>query len=118
MGVAAHRDHEQEVDLVIGEAHASEAGKDPHQVFADILARCVQDVDEALLGPRRMDEAAVEVSETRFYNGDLFSNSQYSTEFTVYLNLDDGEWKIVDSELFFASCWATERACSDFDIYR
>jgi hypothetical protein len=49
--------------------------------------------------------AMVEVRESRFYSGDLFDSNQYTTIFEIKLRLEDGGWKIVDSDHYFAWCW-------------
>jgi hypothetical protein len=47
--------------------------------------------------------AEVEVRESRFYRGDLFSSSQRSYAFKMELEGD--EWKIVNSDRYFAWRW-------------
>lgn len=51
------------------------------------------------------DGAVVTVRESRFYGGDLFDSSQHTSVFEMELQLEDGEWKIVDSDRYFAWAW-------------
>ena len=50
--------------------------------------------------------AVVDVREARFSGGDLFDSSQRTTIFEIELQLEDGEWKIVDADYYFSPCWA------------
>ena len=49
--------------------------------------------------------AVVDVREARFSSGDLFDSSQRTTIFEIELQLEDGEWKIVDADYYFSPCW-------------
>ncbi len=51
------------------------------------------------------NHATVDVRETRFYENDLFDSSQRTTVFEIELQLEDGEWKIVDADYYFLPCW-------------
>ena len=53
--------------------------------------------------------ATVQVLETRFYGGDLFDSGQRTNIFEMELQLVDEEWKVVDSEYYFA--WSWNRYC-------
>lgn len=57
--------------------------------------------------------AYVDVRETHFYTGELFSSSQSTSTFEMYLVLDSStsEWKIADSDFYFAWCWNNKTGC-------
>ncbi len=57
------------------------------------------------------NRAVVDVRESRFYDGDLFDSSQSTTVFEMELQLEDGEWKIVHSNCYFAWCWMSDEGC-------
>jgi hypothetical protein len=57
------------------------------------------------------DRAVVTVSETRFYDGGLFSSGQYSTSFSMTLRRQGEAWKLVSAESYWASCWNQSRPC-------
>ena len=57
------------------------------------------------------DRAYIKVLETNFYSGDLFSSSQYTTDFEIFLVLENGQWKIMDSDYYFAFCWSRDDGC-------
>ena len=57
-------------------------------------------------------EAVVSVRETWFNSGDLFSSSQSRKEFNIYLEREDGEWKIVDADYYFSACWTSINNCN------
>ncbi|MBN1641417.1 MAG: hypothetical protein JXA09_09285 [Anaerolineae bacterium] len=58
------------------------------------------------------DAAAVQVHESRFSGGGLFHTSSYTSRFEIALRLEEGGWKIVESEAYFAPCWLSERGCA------
>ena len=50
--------------------------------------------------------ADVKIEETHFYEGDLFSNGQYTNYFHITLRRDaSGNWKIEDSDSYWVYCW-------------
>lgn len=55
--------------------------------------------------------AYVNVRETTFYSRDLFASSQRSMDFEIFLVLEDGQWKIMDSDFYFSSCWTNYPGC-------
>jgi hypothetical protein len=57
------------------------------------------------------NRAVVKVRESRFYSGDLFDSSQSTTIFEIKLQLEDGGWKIVDADYYFAWCWRHSEGC-------
>lgn len=57
------------------------------------------------------NRAVVEVRETRFYSGDLFSSSHSTMEFELFLFLEAGDWKIRDADYYFAACWLDYADC-------
>lgn len=63
--------------------------------------------DERITG----DRALVTVTETRFYEGGLFSSGQYTSSFSVTLRREGAAWKIVSADSYWASCWADGRPC-------
>lgn len=56
-------------------------------------------------------QGIVRVRESYFRGGDLFDSSQSTRVFEVELRLEDDEWKIVDSDYYFAWCWKHEEGC-------
>jgi len=57
------------------------------------------------------NRAVVDVRESRFHGGDWFDSSQSTTIFEMKLQFEDGEWKIVDSDYYFARCWKDNKGC-------
>jgi len=56
--------------------------------------------------------ADVTMTETRFYEGDLFSSSQSTYTFNITLGQDEnGVWKIDDSDRYWLSCWGKYAGC-------
>ncbi|MEE8389746.1 MAG: hypothetical protein V3S14_02980 [Anaerolineae bacterium] len=53
----------------------------------------------------------VQVRESRFYGGSLIGNSQSVTMFDIKLGFEDGAWKIVDADYYFAGCWRNDEGC-------
>jgi hypothetical protein len=58
------------------------------------------------------DRTMVSIRETRFYRGDLFDSSQYTNTFDVTLKQENGTWKIIKSDSYWASCWNDTKGCS------
>jgi hypothetical protein len=58
------------------------------------------------------DRAVVSVKETHFYQGGLFDSNQYTTTFDVTLRRENGVWKIIASDPYWAPCWDDEKGCS------
>jgi len=57
------------------------------------------------------ETAAATINENIFYSGDIFGSNEYTNQFKMDLRLEDGEWKIIDSERYFAWCWDREEGC-------
>jgi hypothetical protein len=57
------------------------------------------------------NRAVVKVRESRFHGSRLFDSSQSTTIFEMKLQLEDGEWKIVDADYYFAWCWKHSEGC-------
>ena len=57
------------------------------------------------------NRAVVKVRESRFDGGDLFDSSQSTNVFKMELQLESGEWKIVDADYYFAWCWERDEGC-------
>ncbi len=61
------------------------------------------------------DFATATIYENRFRDGDLFDgvfdSGPNSYAFDMDLEMIAGEWKIVDSHYYFASCWNHEDGC-------
>ncbi len=57
------------------------------------------------------NSANVTVRESRFRGGDLFDSGQSTSVFKMELNLEDSEWKIVYSRIYFVRCWNQEKGC-------
>ena len=49
--------------------------------------------------------AVIEITESYFYGGGLFDSSQSINTFDMDLQLDNEEWKIIDSGSYFYRCW-------------
>lgn len=61
-------------------------------------------VDSVDVNGKRAD---IKILETRFYEGDLFSSSQYTNTFNVTLRqAENGQWKIVESDSYWLYCWS------------
>ena len=59
----------------------------------------------------RGNTATVEVLETSFSGGGLFSSGNYDRRFDMKLRQENGAWKLVDGDQYWTSCW--EQAPSD-----
>jgi len=57
------------------------------------------------------DKAKIVVRKIEFYRGGLFDSGQYSTTFDMTLRRDEGTWKVVDSDRYWANCWESSRGC-------
>jgi hypothetical protein len=55
--------------------------------------------------------ATITIQETEFYSGDIFGSNEYSRDFKMKLQLENGEWKITDSDRYFPWCWQREEGC-------
>ncbi|MCL4487053.1 MAG: hypothetical protein M1570_02845 [Chloroflexi bacterium] len=53
------------------------------------------------------DQAQVTASQTYYVTGPLFESNRYSSEFTLELENEQGAWKIIGGDRYFASCWTT-----------
>jgi hypothetical protein len=58
------------------------------------------------------DRATITINETRFYEGGLFSSSQYTDSFDVTLRRQGDTWKLISADSYWASCWAEEESCA------
>jgi hypothetical protein len=59
------------------------------------------------------ERATVTVQKKVFYGGGLFDNYEYTDTFKMTLRLDtvSGNWKISDSDDYWAWCWSNENVC-------
>jgi hypothetical protein len=57
------------------------------------------------------DKASVTIIENIFYSGGILGSNEYSDSFKMKLQLEDGEWKISESDGYFAICWDREEGC-------
>jgi hypothetical protein len=57
------------------------------------------------------DRANVDVRKTAFRRGGLFDSGQYSTTFEMRLRREDGAWKIIGSDSYWAHCWEWADGC-------
>jgi hypothetical protein len=57
------------------------------------------------------ERAVVTIDETRFYEGGLFSSSQYTTSFSVTLRRQGEGWKIISADSYWALCWSEGEPC-------
>ena len=53
----------------------------------------------------------VRVRESHFRSGGLFESRQWTSFFEMDLRLESGSWKVVDSDNYFARCWAQADGC-------
>lgn len=56
-------------------------------------------------------KATVTVQKTTFSEGGIFGSNEYTRSFEMDLSLENGEWKITESESYFAWCWHHEDGC-------
>jgi hypothetical protein len=56
------------------------------------------------------DQATVYLRENRF-DGVMFESRQYFDSFEIQLKWENGQWKIVDGNVYFAYCWTDEEGC-------
>ncbi len=57
------------------------------------------------------DRAKIVVRKTEFYRGGLLDSGQYSTTFDMTLHRQNGAWKILDSDRYWARCWESSEGC-------
>ena len=57
------------------------------------------------------NSASITINETTFYSGDIFGSNEYTRTFKMKLRLEDGEWKVVESDKYFVWCWELEEGC-------
>jgi hypothetical protein len=57
------------------------------------------------------DTAIIAVDVTKFYEGGIFGSDEYTSSFEMNLDLENGEWKITDSDNYFVWCWRHEDGC-------
>jgi len=57
------------------------------------------------------DKTVVKVQKSYFRSGGLFDSEQSITTFEVDLMLEEGNWRIVDANQYFAWCWKQETGC-------
>lgn len=57
------------------------------------------------------DKAKIVVRRTTFSRGGLFDSGQYSSTFEMTLRLEEGTWKVTDSDRYWASCWEKQDGC-------
>lgn len=70
------------------------------------------DVSLAVEGERvGGDRAWIVVRRTQFRRGWLFDSGQSSFTFEMTLQREDGRWRIVDSERYWAPCWNSPDGC-------
>ena len=55
--------------------------------------------------------AFITIKETTFSEGGIFGSSEYTRSFEMNLDLENGEWKITESDRYFAWCWHQEDGC-------
>ncbi len=57
------------------------------------------------------NNASITINVTTFYSGDIFGSNEYTRSFKMKLRLEDGEWKIIESDEYFSWCWDREEGC-------
>jgi hypothetical protein len=55
--------------------------------------------------------AIITIKETTFSEGGIFERSEYTSSFDMNLDLENGDWKITESDRYFAFCWQFEDGC-------
>jgi len=55
--------------------------------------------------------ATITIKETIFYEGGIFGSDEDTSTFKMKLRLEDGEWKIIESDSYFLWCWDREEGC-------
>ena len=81
-------------------------GYDPYDVAGD-------ETTLAVLSSRGTDTARIVVVEqSHFYSGGLFDSGRYETSFEMRVERVNGQWRILDSDRYFNSCWShADRSC-------
>lgn len=59
----------------------------------------------------RGDRAEVQIKQTVFYSGDVFNSDLSESEFEMTLKQQNGDWKLVDGERYWCSCWNDVSGC-------
>jgi len=57
--------------------------------------------------------ATVSVRSTVFNNGGLFSGNPNSRSFKMRLENQDGQWELVDGDLYWSYCWGSGDNCDE-----
>lgn len=57
------------------------------------------------------ESAIITIKETTFSEGGIFGSSEYTRSFEMNLDLENDEWKITESDRYFAWCWHQEDGC-------
>lgn len=57
------------------------------------------------------ESAIITIKETTFSEGGIFGSSEDTESFDMNLDLENGEWKITESDRYFAWCWHQEDGC-------
>ena len=59
----------------------------------------------------RGDRSDVQVKQTIFYGGDVFRSNLQEREFVMMLEQQNGDWKLIDGERYWCSCWNDIGGC-------
>ena len=59
-------------------------------------------------------KATVIVRRTTFYNNGLFSDRPDSQTFNLYLENQNGQWKLTDGDMFWSYCWRDVENCPEY----
>lgn len=51
------------------------------------------------------ERATIIVRETQFYRNGLFGSREYANTFDMRLKQENGAWKLIGSDKYWASCW-------------
>lgn len=57
------------------------------------------------------ERTVVSVQETTFQGRGLFDNNRYTHTFEMKLQLENGAWRIVTSDSYWAACWEDDDGC-------
>lgn len=57
------------------------------------------------------NRAKIVVRRTQFHTGGLFDSGQYSSTFEMTLRREQDEWKVADSDRYWAACWGSSAGC-------
>jgi hypothetical protein len=60
--------------------------------------------------------ATVTVRQTTFTNAGLFSGDPNSQTFALRLENQNGQWKLIDGDMYWSYCWGDEDLCNEVPV--